>query len=46
MSSAGGNRDDEGDPNIDHLRPQFLIVIQKHYIKNISRIESAAVGEN
>jgi hypothetical protein len=44
MSSAGEDRSDGGGRDTDHLRPQFLIVNQKHYTKNISRTESAMVS--
>jgi hypothetical protein len=34
MSSAGGNKGDEGVRDADQSKPQFLIVIQKHHIEN------------
>jgi hypothetical protein len=45
MSSAGGDRGDEGTRNADHLKCQFLIVILKHYIENISRMEEIVVAK-
>jgi hypothetical protein len=45
-SSSGGDRGDEGSWDADHLRLQFVIIDQKHYIKTISRTEGARVGEN
>jgi hypothetical protein len=38
------NRGAEADQNADHLKPQFLIVIQKYYFEKISRRESVIIG--
>jgi hypothetical protein len=46
MSSARGDKGDEGRRDADHLRLQFLIVNQKEYIENISRGQSAMVRRN
>jgi hypothetical protein len=46
MSSPGRDRSEEGDRDADHLILQFLIVIQKRHIKNISRREGALVGRD
>lgn len=45
-SNFGGERGDEGGGDADHLTGQLLVVIKKHYIKNISRTESVIVGSN
>jgi hypothetical protein len=44
MSSAGQDRGEEARRDAAHLRFQFLIIIQKHYIGNISRREVAIFG--
>jgi hypothetical protein len=44
--SVGGNRDEKLDWDADHLMHQFLIVIQKHHIRNISRRENAMVARD
>jgi hypothetical protein len=46
MLNTGGSRGYEGGQTTDHIRHQFLIVIQKHYIENISRTEIAVIGRN
>jgi hypothetical protein len=46
ISSAGGDRGEQRSRDVDHFAPQFLIVIEKHYLENILRTESAMVGEN
>jgi hypothetical protein len=43
MSSAGGNRGKEKNREADYLRHQFLIVVQKHYIENISGKKGRAI---
>jgi hypothetical protein len=37
---------EEGGRDVNHLIHQFLIVIQKHSIENISRTEGVLVGRN
>jgi hypothetical protein len=46
MSSAGGDRGDEGARETDHLRSQFLLVIQKDYGGNTSRMEGRLSARN
>jgi hypothetical protein len=46
ISNGGGDRDDEGDPDSDHLTNQFLIVQQKNSIENISRTDDVMVVRN
>jgi hypothetical protein len=46
MSSARGGRSEKGGRDTDHLTSQFLTVIQKRDIENISRMDGAAVGRN
>jgi hypothetical protein len=46
MASAGGNRGQEGGREAGHSMLQFLIVIQKHKIKNISRRDGVMTGRS
>jgi hypothetical protein len=46
MSSAGGDPADEGGRHADHLTPQFMIIIQKNYIGDISRTEARMGARN
>jgi hypothetical protein len=46
MSSAEADRGDEGLRDTDHLRSQFLIVIQKDHFGNTSRMEGRLVVRN
>jgi hypothetical protein len=46
ISSAGGDRGDEGNRDADHLTHQFLIGNQQYDINNISRRDGATVGRN
>jgi hypothetical protein len=45
MSNAGEGRGEEGGRDADHLKSQFLTIIQKHYIENTLRTEDAAVWD-
>jgi hypothetical protein len=46
MSSAVGDRGDEGCRDRNHLTPRFLIVNHKYTIKNISTRQGVMVGRN
>jgi hypothetical protein len=46
ISSAGGDRGDEGGRDAGHLRSQFLIDIEKEYMGNISRMEDGTSAKN
>jgi hypothetical protein len=46
ISSGGGNRGQEGGQEAENLTLQFLTVVQKHYIKSISRMEGVVVERN
>jgi hypothetical protein len=44
--SVGGDSSEKGDRDAGHLMLQFLIVIQKQYIGNISRRKGAMITRN
>jgi protein tyrosine phosphatase len=46
MSSAGGDGGHDGCRDARHLRPKFLIVIQKYKMENISRAKGGAIERN
>jgi hypothetical protein len=44
MSSPGRDRGKDGGHDTDHLMLSFLAVIQRQWIKNISRTEGVMLG--
>jgi hypothetical protein len=46
MPNAGRERGEKEGRDAGHLISQFLVVIQKQHIENISRMKGAADGKN
>jgi hypothetical protein len=46
ISSAGGDSDEAGGRDADHLTTEFLIIVQKYHIDSISRTDGVMIGRN